>query len=211
MSDGRAQVLGMDADKGIMKHLFLLLSLCSFAHASEVGCWPLLKGEADKYSQENVVTTPGTPVNYNGAWGLWGSVSYSDDSFNTAKHLYQAIEGSQFLDLSGSDNPVAKILKTFSEEIQDDCYLPGDDHKKLQGILQTLMNEGDFCPNNKMLERGSVFFVWSKYRKVLSHAVKSGRFQEECQSVAIQNTLDRSDESEAVTVPASAQPAASQQ
>jgi hypothetical protein len=182
-----------------MKHLFLLLSLCSFAHASEVGCWPLLKAEADKYSQENVVTTLGTPINYNGSWGLWGSVSYADDTYNTAKHLYQAIEGSQFLDLSGSNNPVAKILKSFSEEIQDDCYFPSDEHKKLQGILQTLMNEGDFCPNNKMLERGS-FFVWSKYRKVLSHAVKSGRFQEECQSVAIQDDLGRDEES--VPVPA---------
>lgn len=168
-----------------------------------------MNAEAQKYSEEHVVTTAGTPINYHGTWMLWGSVSYSDDTFNNAKHLYLAADGGSF-PTYGSSDPVGKLIKLFRDEIAEDCYLPTSDDTIVRSILKELMDEGDFCPNNKMLERGSIF-VWSKYRKVLLHAVKSGRFQTECQSVAVQNSLDRSDDSVSVVAPGDSAPAAEEQ
>lgn len=181
--------------------MLTILLLSSSAFAGE-GCWQLLKEEAaaidkrDGYQQ----TVGAQFILMNEQLVYYPGISMRANIENWAEDFEEAIKYGPMLSLFSSDDDYRKeILDMFRKDIAEDCILPKDDYKNLQVILRELVDEGAFCPEGKLLSR-PLLGRWKHYKKVVRDSVKAGRFQELCQSVAIQDSSDRVDESGAVPV-----------
>ena len=178
-----------------MKFMLAILLLSSSVYAAE-GCWPLLQAEAKKINerdgyQQNV---GGQIYVLNGQVGYWPGITVDANIDNWAEDLEGSIQyGPQLITFGNQEDPQKEILEMFRKDIDEDCILPKDDYKNLQAILKELMDDGEFCPENKLLSR-PILGRWKHYKRVVRDAVKSGRFQDQCQSVAIQNDHDRDEE-----------------
>lgn len=195
-----------------MKLMLLILVFSSQALASE-GCWPLLKAEANKINAEDghEESVGGQVYVLNGQIGYWPGITVDANIDNWAEDLQRSIEyGPQLITFGNQEDPQKEILEMFRQDIAEDCILPKDSYKNLQSILKELMDEGAFCPENKLLSR-PILGRWKHYKRAVRDAVKSGRFQEQCQSVAIQDELGRDEETTPVPVLIEQAPAAIEQ
>jgi hypothetical protein len=184
-----------------MKIMLTILLLSSSAFAGE-GCWPLLQAEAKKINerdgyQENV---GGQVYILNGQIGYWPGITVDANIDNWAEDFERSIQyGPQLITFGNQEDPQKTILEMFRQDMAEDCILPKDNYKILQGILKELMDEGAFCPENKLLSR-PFLGRWKNYKRIVRDAVKSGRFQDQCQSVAIQDDLGRDEDSAPIPV-----------
>lgn len=80
-----------------------------------------------------------------------------------------------------------KFLRGFQKSIQQDCpslkAQQSEPFKLLREMMKELVEDGSFCPGNKVLRR-PLLAQWKNYKKVLTDAVKAGRFSEECAGVS---------------------------
>jgi hypothetical protein len=196
-----------------MKFLLTIFLLSSSAFAAADGCWPLLQAEAKRINerdgyQENV---GGQVYVLNGQIGYWPGITVDANIDNWAEDLERSISyGPQLITFGNQEDPQKEILEMFRKDLADDCILPTENYKSLQGMLKELMDEGAFCPDNKLLNR-PLLGRWKNYKRVLRENVRAGRFQEQCQSVAIQDSVDRDEETVAVPVLVPGSPAATEQ
>ncbi len=169
--------------------------------ASE-GCWPLLKTEANKINERDGYqeSMGGQVYVLNGEVGYWPGITVDANIDNWAEDLQRSIQyGPQLITFGNQEDPQKTILEMFRQDLAEDCVLPKDNYKSLQSILKELMDEGAFCPENKLVSR-PMLGRWKHYKRITRDAVKSGRFQDECQSVAIQDDLDRDEETSPIPV-----------
>ena len=168
------------------------MSLLVFSTSvSAESCWPVYQAEADKINKEDGYTEEvgGQMYVSNGQIGYWPGITVAADIDNWAEDFVYAIKYGPMI-MTYKPDPREDILKSLRKEIDDECSLPKENHDKLRSMLSELMDDGSFCPENKMLER-PFFSRWKHYKKVVREAVKAGRFQSQCQSVAVQSDESR--------------------
>jgi len=185
-----------------MKLLLIIISLTSFGALAAEGCWPLVKAEAEKINERDGYqeSVGGQVYILNGQVGYWPGITVDANIDNWAEDLQRSIEyGPQLITFGNQEDPQKEILEMFRKDLDEDCMLPKDNYKSLQSILKEMMDEGAFCPENKLLSR-PILGRWKHYKRVVRDAVKSGRFQDQCQSVAIQDDLGRDEDSAPIPV-----------
>jgi hypothetical protein len=195
-----------------MKYILITFLLSSSLYAAE-GCWPLLQAEAKKINerdgyQQNV---GGQVYILNGQIGYWPGITVNANIDNWAEDFERSIQyGPQFITFGNREDPQKEILEMFRKDLDEDCILPKDNYKSLQAILKELMDDGEFCPENKLVSR-PFLGRWKHYKRIVRDAVKSGRFQDQCQSVAIQDDLGRDEDSAPIPALDNSVPAAAPQ
>jgi hypothetical protein len=98
---------------------------------------------------------------------------------NWAQDFLYAIKWGPLYISMTDENPRRDWLEAFRKAIKNDCDLPTNDYKIIQAMLKELVEDGSFCPNNKILEPG--FLKGKKdFKKVLKAAVADHRFPEYC-------------------------------
>jgi hypothetical protein len=164
--------------------LILLIPSTSFAGE---GCWDALKAHAQKINEEEGGHDQVAAQVYslNGQIGYWPGITVDSGIENWAQDFSRAItDGPKVITFGNQEDRQKQILEMFHEEISEDCILPEGNHAPLRAMLKELMDEGAFCPQGEMLKR-PMLGRWKNYKRVALDAVKGGRFQELCQSVAI--------------------------
>jgi|GEM_PF-4656613 len=195
-----------------MKLLLIMISMASFGAFADEGCWPLLKAEAQKINERDGYeeSVGGQVYILNGQIGYWPGITVDANIDNWAEDLQRSIDyGPLMITFGNQEDPQKEILEMFRKDLDEDCMLPKDNYKNLQAMLKELMDEGAFCPENKLLSR-PFLGRWKNYKRVVRDAVKSGRFQEQCQSVAIQDGNGREEDSAPIPI-LDASPAATPQ
>lgn len=83
-----------------------------------------------------------------------------------------------------SDDPRKDWPEAFRKSIKKDCKLPAENYDKLRAMLKELMEDGSFCPNNKILDHK---FLKGKtpFKDVLKKALKDQRFAHYCQDESV--------------------------
>jgi len=165
---------------------FIALLLPTATFATD-GCWGALKGEIEKINQEagGQEQLAGQVYSLNGQIGYWPGITVDSNIDNWAQDFSRAItDGPKLITFGNQEDRQKQILEMFHEEISEDCILPEGNHSALRSMLKELMDEGAFCSHGEMLKR-PMLVRWKHYKRVVLDAVKGGRFQDQCQSVAI--------------------------
>ncbi len=176
-----------------MKLLLFMLTLSFSTMTSAETCRILI-------SKEN----PPIRQNVGSHWGtnpLSGGLYYHPGevyTFTDRSHWSFLFDSAVFYGVSSySSDEESKmkknILKKFSKDIEEDCQIVNskkqkDSYEILRNILKELVEDGSFCPGDKVLDR-PLLSPWNNYRKILKDAVASGRFSDVC---AGENTLSDS-------------------
>ena len=169
----------------MIKYLLLLVLCLSFQVSAE-SCFPLYEAEAQRIQDKDGYTknVGGQVYVQNGQLAYWPGIKVQATIDNWARDLVAAIKWGPYSITFSSEDPRKDWLEGFRKSIKRDCDLPENNHDKLRSMLTELMEDGSFCPNNKILE--PKFFGGQKaFKKILKQAVKDQRFPQYCQSKAV--------------------------
>ena len=182
------------SDKYIMKRTFLALSILTIStNISADSCLPLYEKKAEEIQKKDGYTerVGGQIYINNGQLGYWPGIEVSAHIDNWAKDLVYAIKwGPGFFSYS-KDDPKKEWLDSFRKAIKDECKLPHDNYDHLRAMLSELMEDGSFCPNQKIFDPG-FFGGKGEFKKVLKEAIKDQRFSHYCLDKAVKDDSDRS-------------------
>jgi hypothetical protein len=172
-----------------MKNIIpLLLTLYSFSLWAD-SCFPLYQQKADEIQEKDGYTKNvggQLYVNQGGGLGYWPGVKVQANIDNWAEDFVRAIKWGPNTYSFSSEDPRKNWLEAFRKSIKNECKLPEKNYDKLQAMLKELMEDGTFCPNNKILEPG---FLGSKkvFVRIFKSAVKDKRFEQYCDNTAIKD------------------------
>ena len=192
----------------------LLWSFFFPAIVSAESCWTLFEERQAYIQKEDGYKTyvGGHLYHYRGNWGYHPGLKVEADIDNWAEDLLHAIKWGPYLYSMRSQDPRKEWLETFRKAASSQCKLTKGDYKELRSMLKDLMDDGSFCPANKITEPG---FLGSKaqFKKVLIEAIETGRFNQYCNNPAVQDDTYRNikDSDEPIKKPAIAAPKASKQ
>jgi len=164
----------------------VLISLLPQAFAGS--CFPLYEAEAERIQKKDGYTdhVGGQLYINNGQLGYWPGIPVQGKIANWARDLVDAIKWGPYWNVYPTEDARNAWLEDFRVSVRKDCDLDMDNHDKLRSMLQELMEDGSFCPGDKILE--STFFKpKANFKKVFKQAVKDNRFPQYCQSKAVVN------------------------
>jgi hypothetical protein len=165
----------------MVRLLLILVTFLISAPIMAASCNDLYEAKAAQIRKDKAYTT--SVGNYlfisNNQLGYNPGIQVPGRVDNWASDFLDAVEwGPLFLSMT-DENPRKDWLEAFRKSIKNDCDLPTNDYKILQTMLKELIDDGSFCPNNKILEPG--FLKGKKdFKKVLKAAVSDQRFPEYC-------------------------------
>lgn len=192
----------------------LLWSLFFPAVVSAKSCWTLYE-ERQAYIQKedgHQTYVGGHLYHYRGNWGYHPGFKVEAVIDNWAKDFLLAIKwGPNHYNIF-SEDPRKELLETLRKAVSSQCKLTQGDYKELRSMLKDLMDDGSFCPANKITEPG---FLGSRgqFKKVLIEAIESGRFNQYCNNPAVQDDTYRNikDSDGPIKKPSNALPKGSKQ
>lgn len=164
----------------------LFITLTSFELSAD--CFPLYEKKAEEIQKKDGYTTSvGGQVYqnpYSGQLGYWPGIKVNADIDNWAEDLVSAIKWGPYIYSFKTDDPRKEWLEAFRKAVKNECKLPKDNHDKLRAMLKELMEDGSFCPDNKIIEHK---FLKGKnpFKDVLKKAVKDQRFAHYCQDESV--------------------------
>lgn len=106
-----------------------------------------------------------------------------------SKDLMDAINWGPYTFSFAATDPRKEWLETFKYSIQDECPA-ANEFLVLRSMLKELMEDGSFCPGNKILEPSKMLGSRKAFKKVLIAAVKDQRFPQ-CQTQAVSDDSTR--------------------
>jgi hypothetical protein len=176
-----------------MKRKLLALSVMILSYNTYANsCLPLYEKKAEEIQKKDGYKERlgGQIYIHNGQLGYWPGIEVSAYIDNWARDLVYAIKwGPGFFSYS-KDDPKKEWLESFRKAIKDDCKLPHNNYDYLRAMLSELMEDGSFCPNQKIFDPG-FFGNKSDFKKVLQSAVKDQRFSHYCSDKAVKDDSDR--------------------
>lgn len=167
--------------------IFSLLSL-TLSTVALADCFPLYeKKAAEIQKKDGYSTSVGGHIYqnpYSGQLGYWPGIKVAADIDNWAEDLVNAVKWGPYIYSFRSDDPRKAWLEAFRKSIKKDCKLPVENYDKLRAMLKELMEDGSFCPNNKIIDHK---FLKGKnpFKDVLKKAVKDQRFAHYCQDESV--------------------------
>lgn len=176
----------------MVKLLLILVTFLISAPIMAASCNDLYEAKAAQIRKDKAYTT--SVGNYlfisNNQLGYNPGIQVPGRVDNWASDFLDAVEwGPLFLSMT-DENPRKDWLEAFRKSIKNDCDLPTNDYKILQTMLKELIDDGSFCPNNKILEPG--FLKGKKdFKKVLKSAVQDLRFPEYCKKNSVSDDSSR--------------------
>lgn len=174
------------------KHLLMSAVFLFPTLVSAESCFPLyekmgaeLRGE--KYVGGSLIVAPGGQLGYN------PGLKVTDNQFNWAQNLVDGIKWGPYMKIGGgySEDPREDWLELFRKAVKSECDLPKGEYTELRSMLKTLMEDGSFCPENKIIKPFGFFETKGDFKKVLVDAVEAQRFPEYCKSKAVKDDSDR--------------------
>lgn len=185
-----AKVLSLNVDRNDMKYILLVfISLPSFSLADS--CLPLYEKRAEEIQKKNGYTKyVGGYFYYSGRnVEYWPGIKVQADIDNWAEDLVYAIKwGPKFFTYSLDERK--EWLEYFRKSVKDDCKLPKNDYKKLQAMLNQLMEDGSFCPNGEILEPRLI--GGKRDFKLIFQAAVKDKFSDLCEDKSVNNSPSRS-------------------
>lgn len=176
-----------------MKRIILALSMMTLSYDIYAeSCLPLYEKKAEEIQKKDGYKERlgGQIYINNGQLGYWPGIEVSAYIDNWARDLVYAIKwGPGFFSYS-KDDPKREWLESFRKAIKEDCKLPHNNYDHLRAMLSELMEDGSFCPNQKIFDPG-FFGSKSEFKKVLQLAVKDQRFSHYCSDKAVKDDSDR--------------------
>lgn len=181
-------------DKRTMIKLILVLTLVSVSSPIMAdACWSLYQNKAQEIQKEEGYDTyvggqfyvVYDQINY------WPGMKVSARIDNWSQEFMDSIKWGPYSFSLSSKDPRKEWLEAFKKSIKNECPLPAEkDYDSLRAMLKELMDDGSFCPRNKILEPK---FLGGKkgFKKVLAEAVKDQRFLQYCRSEAITDDSHR--------------------
>lgn len=177
-----------------MKTLILLTTLLLSSQVSAESCWKIYQAEADKINKEDGYTehVGGQIYIHQGSLGYWPGIKVAADIDNWAEDFVHAIKWGPMIMFSSKPDPRLDTLKKLYKDIKHLCPLQNEDEKyqTFRAMLTELMEDGSFCPENKMLER-PILNRLKHFRKIVKDAVVKGQFQAQCQGLAVMDDSSR--------------------
>lgn len=172
----------------MIKTTLLTLFSLTLSSLTFADCFPLYEKKAAEIQKKDGYTTSvGGQVYqnpYSGQLGYWPGIEVSADIDNWAEDLVNAIKWGPFIYSFKSEDPRKEWLEAFRKSVKNDCKLPKDNHDKLRAMLKELMEDGTFCPNNKIIDH-KIFKGKSPFKDVFKKAVKDQRFAHYCQDESV--------------------------
>lgn len=170
------------SDRFGMKYSSLLLLFISFTIQAE-SCRSLYEKEAQEIQKQN-----GFKERVGGGWQVvMGDLRYvpgleiDANIDNWAEDFLLAVQWGPAKGMfDKSEKERKEWLEAFRKSIKDECQLDKNSYDALNFMLKELMEDGSFCPGNKIIEPG-LLGSKSRFKKVLIDAVSSERFPEYCQ------------------------------
>lgn len=176
-----------------MKRTLLAFSILTIStNISAESCLPLYEKKAEEIQKRDGYKerVGGQIYINNGQLGYWPGIEVSAHIDNWARDLVYAIKWGPGPFSYSKDNPSIIWLESFRKAIKDDCKLPKNNYDHLRAMLTELMEDGSFCPNQKIFDPG-FFGSKSDFKKVLLSAVKDQRFAHYCTDKAVKDDSDR--------------------
>lgn len=176
-----------------MIKLTLGLLLTTFATSTYAAdCFPVYQKVADEIQNKGKhdVYVGGQFYVNQGQLGYWPGMKMSGHVDNWSQELIDAIKWGPFIWSASSEDPRKDWLEAFRKSIKDECKLPKENYDTLRAMLKELMEDGSFCPGDKILEPK---FLGGKsaFKKVLKEAVKDQKFAHYCQDKAVADDSHR--------------------
>ncbi len=169
-----------------MIRFILLILICSATSTYADSCYPLYENKSQEIQERDGYDTHIGAQIYidHGHLGYWPGLPMQAKIPNWSRELIEAVKWGPYSFTASNEDPRKDWLETFRKSISDDCKLPKENYDQLRSMLNELMEDGSFCPNNTILEpkflKGK-----SDFKKILKDAVKSGRFSQHCQNSAV--------------------------
>ena len=161
---------------------FLIMTL-TFVSSTVLAqdCWKLYQAKEAKIEKNQAHTEQvgNGFIFFNGQAYYNPGLTVAGETDNWAKDFLNSITMSPSVLSIVDDEGIQSWHKAFYSAIEDKCHLPKDDVSSLQKILKSLMDDGSFCPEGKILHP---HFIMGKkpFKEILQQAVASKRFQEDC-------------------------------
>ncbi len=174
-----------------MKKIIFLSFLTFSLQTSAESCFPLYEAEAARILKEDSYTQNlgGQLYVKDREIKYWPGIEMPADIDNWADDFVKGVKYGPFR-VTFREDPREKVLKTFAKHIKDECPSPTAEYENVRQMLHELMSDGSFCPEGKMLGR-PLIDRWKHFKKILRTSIKSGRFQELCQSASVANDSSR--------------------
>lgn len=177
-----------------MKKLICLLLVSSFSTSLYAeACWKLYEEESARIQKEKGHDTyvGGQVTVQNGKIGYYPGIKVAAKIDNWARDLIHAIKWGPIMYPRSEDEPRREWLEAMQKSIKSDCPIKEEEQfNTVRAMMTELMNDGSFCPENKMLEPG----FWSRpkeFKKILKAAVKDNRFPQYCMGKFVQDDSSR--------------------
>lgn len=176
----------------MLKPFLFILTLLISTPIMAVTCNGLYAAKAAQIQKDKAYTTSvgghlfvaNNQLGYNPGIQMPGRVD------NWADDFLDAIKWGPLYFSSTDTNPRKDWLEAFRKSIKSDCDLPSGDYRILQSMLKELVDDGSFCPNNKILEPG-ILKGKKDFKRVLKAAVKDHRFPEYCKKNSVNDDSSR--------------------
>lgn len=174
----------------MVKHLFMSAFFLFPTLVSAESCFPLYEKEAEGLRREKHVG--GQFFVQNGQLGYHPGLKMTDNQFNWAQNLIDGIKWGPYMKFSShSEDPREDWLEIFRKAVKDECDLPKGEYTELRSMLKTLMEDGSFCPGNKIIKPFGWFETKGDFKNVLVAAVEAQRFPEYCKSKSVKDDSHR--------------------
>ena len=149
-------------------------------------CYPLYEIKSQEIQEKDgYVTHVGAQIYIeDGQLGYWPGLPMQARIPNWSRELIEAVKWGPYTFSASKEDPRKDWLETFRKSISEECMLPKENYDQLRSMLNELMEDGSFCPNNTILGP-KLLTGKSEFKRVLKDAVKSGRFSQHCQSAAV--------------------------
>ena len=144
-------------------------------------CFPLYEKKADEIQERDGYTKEvgGQLYVHQGQLGYWPGIKVQAKIDNWARELVDAVKWGPYIYTYSSEDPRKDWLEYFRKSIKADCKLPENNYDHLREMLKELMEDGSFCPGDKILEV-KLLKGKSEFKKIFKKAVADQRFTHYC-------------------------------
>ena len=184
-----------------MKHLlsiYLLIAWVTPLHASS--CWPLYQQKSEEIQKEGAHSTyvGGQLRVIHGNLNYDPGIKISGHVDNWANDFINAIKWGPYTFTTRQDDPRKDWLTSLQKSIHKACPVDEDNENfvGLRAMLSELMEDGAFCPQNKILEPGFMGNL-SSFKKILKDAIKDNRFPQFCIGKFVNDDSNRNSKDDA--------------
>jgi hypothetical protein len=172
-----------------MKNLYVFFALAFVStNLLAQSCFPLYEQKANAIQKRDGYETHiGGQIYINqGQLDYWPGITVQASISNWSKELVEAIKWGPFFFTVSDEDPRKDWLEAFRKSIRRECKLPEKNYDHLRAMLKELMEDGSFCPGNKIL-KPKLIKGKSEFKKVLKNAISEGRFNEYCRRPNVVN------------------------